>query len=494
MALCQRALTHYRVLDDPAWAERPAVALLSLDERERLRREIGRLLLLDARAVIWQAERAADPPRRAEHLRLAIQLNDRAADVLGDGSPSRALLLQRSDLARLDAREDEASRLRQEAESVAPRAPMDRYWDVVDRIDHRGRPGDPAGVRRRTEILATLRDLSWDDLQNFSNYLLLGNCYVRMGQLPAAISCYSTAIALRPDLPWAHVSRGLAHLDARDYRGAIADFDRLIALRPDMTDAYINRAVARIAVGDYSGAITDLDHILRRADAPVRAQFIRATARERLGDREGAARDRAEGLRRQPDDELSWVVRGIAKIPNDPNGALADFDAALALNPRSKPALENKAFVLAERLGRPEEAIAVYTTTLLHHPDDAKAIGPRGVYQARLGRREAALADARAALALADEAVTTQDQAFTIYQVAGIYALTSKQEPEDRREALRLLALALRKDASWLRVLPDDHDFDPIRDQPELHDLLRAMTLVDQAMAPSRPVPTKEVK
>src|SRR5262249_60730371 len=120
---------------------------------------------------------------------------------------------------------------------------------------------------------------------------------------------------------------------------------------------------------------------------------------------------------------------------DDPKAALADFDAAPAINPRSKPALEDKALVLAESLGRPEEAIAVYDTTLLPHPDDAKAVGPRGVYHARLGRRDAALADARAALALGDHAATAQDQAFTIYHVAGISALTSRQQPEDRREA-----------------------------------------------------------
>jgi tetratricopeptide (TPR) repeat protein len=371
---------------------------------------------------------------------------------------------------------------------------MDRYWDILERIDHRGPPDNPAAVRQRREILSTLQDISRGDVQNFANHLLLGNCYVRLGQLPAAISCYSTGIALRPDLPWAHVNRGLAHLDIRDYAGAVADFDRVIALRPDMIEAYLNRAVARIGVGDYRGAIADLDHALERPDAPVRALFIRATARERLGDREGAARDRAEGLRRRPDDELSWVVRGVARLAGDPNGALSDFNAALALNPRSKSALENKALVLAERLGRPEDAIAVYTTTLLHHPDDAKAVGPRGVYHARLGRREAALADARAALDLGDQALRVEDQAFTIYQVAGIYALTSKQEPEDCRQALRLLALALRKDTSWLRVLPGDHDFDPIRDRPEFRDLLRAVALVDQATAPSRPIPAKETK
>ena len=493
IALCRRTLAHYAVLDDPSWTARPAVALLPAGDRDRLRQDIGHLLLIDARAVTWQAESAADPARRAECLERASHLIDRSGAILGESVPSRALLLQRSDLARLAGREDDASRLRQQALSVPPRTTADRYWDVLDRIDHRGHPGDPAALRRRQEILTRLQDISRGGPQNFVDNLLLGHCYVRLGQLQAAISCYSSGIALQPDLPWAYVCRGLAHLDIRDYPGALADFDRVIAMRPDMVEAYINRAMARMGIGDFSGAITDLDRALEHPDAPVHAWFRRATARVRLGDRDGAVRDRAEGLRLRPDDEMSWIFRGLARLNDEPEGALSDFDAALAINRRSKSALENKAFVLAERLGRAEEAIRVYDTTLLYHPDDLKAVGPRGVYHARLGRREAALADARAALALAELAPIAQDQSFTIYQVAGIYALTSRQQPDDRREALRLLALALRKDASWLRVLPDDHDFDSIRNRPEFHELLRAIAVVDQALAPA-PQPSGQEK
>jgi eukaryotic-like serine/threonine-protein kinase len=149
--------------------------------------------------------------------------------------------------------------------------------------------------------------------------------------------------------------------------------------------------------------------------------------------------------------------------------------------------LQDKAHVLAEKLGRTEEAIQALSTALRHHPDCVDALAARGVYHARLGRRNPALADARAALAVSE-------QAGTIYQVAGIYALTSKQQPDDRREALRLLASALRTDPSWLRVVPDDHELDPIRDQPEFRDLLRALALVSQAEVPVLPNSSKERK
>src|SRR4029077_19561814 len=143
--------------------------------------------------------------------------------------------------------------------------------------------------------------------------------------------------------------------------------------------------------------------------------------------------------------------------------------------------------VLSERLGRPEEAILALDMALVHHPDSVEALGGRGVLLARLGRRDAALADARAALAL-------DDQALAIYQAAGIYALTSKQEPGDRREALRLLAIALRKDPAWLRIVPVDHDLDPVRNQPEFRELLRALAVVSQAGVPGQPPAAKERK
>jgi serine/threonine protein kinase/tetratricopeptide (TPR) repeat protein len=491
LALAERIVARFGVLDEQAWTVRPNVALLPADVRERIRHDIGHLLLLYARAVAWQAETCADAALRSASLNRATRLNALAGSAFGDGAPSRALALQRSEIARIAGQSDQARRLRAEAERLPLQTPIDRLWDVVDRLDHSARPDRPAGALERKVVMGLLQEIVRSDVQNFVNYLLLGNCYVRLGQLHAAISCYSAGIALQPELPWAHVNRGLAHLDLQDYPSAIADFDRVIALRPDMAEAYINRAVAHMGIGDFARAVSDLDRVVERPGAPVQAWFRRAAARERLGDRQGAAADRAAGLQRVPNDELGWIFRGLARMKDDPEGALSDFDSALSINPRSKSALENKAYVLAERLGRLEDAIRVYDTTLVHHPDDVKAIGPRGVYHARLGRRETALSDARAALALGEQAATAQEQAFTIYQVAGIYALTSRQQADDRREALRLLAIALRKDPSWLRFLPGDHDFDPIRDRPEFRELLRAIATVEQAALDRKSVRTE---
>ena len=59
-----------------------------------------------------------------------------------------------------------------------------------------------------------------------------------------------------------------------------------------------------------------------------------------------------------------------------------------------------------------------------------------------------------------------------VYQLAGIYALTSRSHPEDRKEALRLLSMALVKDVELLNLLETDKDLDPIRQDKEFAQLV----------------------
>ena len=90
--LCRKALERYYVLDDPAWLASPLVVRLPQEERDRLRREIGQLLLLYARSVIWEVEAAGDSAVRSERVQLASRLNGLAEACFGETAPSRAPL------------------------------------------------------------------------------------------------------------------------------------------------------------------------------------------------------------------------------------------------------------------------------------------------------------------------------------------------------------------------------------------------------------------
>ena len=168
----------------------------------------------------------------------------------------------------------------------------------------------------------------------------------------------------------------------------------------------------------------------------------------------------------EPRDERDWTARGLERQASDPQGALADYQAALKLAPRYLTALQNMANVLAESLGRTEEAIAALDTLLGSYPNYVPARAGRGVLHARLGQRQAALADAR-------EAIQRDGSPFNTYQVAGIYALTSRQNPDDRHEALRLLRSALNR-GFGRNLVEKDPDLEPIRSDPEFGQLINA--------------------
>jgi tetratricopeptide (TPR) repeat protein len=182
-----------------------------------------------------------------------------------------------------------------------------------------------------------------------------------------------------------------------------------------------------------------------------------------------------------PADELSWIARAEARKDTATAAALTDVEEALKLNPLSLLGLRLKAHLL-DKLDRPAEAIAALDLAVKHYPDNAPARAGRGVLLARAGKREAALQDAR-------DALLRDTKAPNLYQVAGIYALTSRQEPEDRAEALRLLWSAL-KTGFGLNYVDTDTDLDPIRKHPEFLRLVSAA----KAMHGKAPPPGKPAK
>jgi tetratricopeptide (TPR) repeat protein len=140
-------------------------------------------------------------------------------------------------------------------------------------------------------------------------------------------------------------------------------------------------------------------------------------------------------------------------------------EEAHKLNPMSIPALHLKAHLLAERLKRPDESLAVLNRLVELHPDHVPGIAGRGVVLARAGKRDDALRDAKAAL-------RRDTRAPNLYQVGCIYALTARTHPEDRREALHLLWEGLRTGFA-LDIVHSDSDLDGLRNDPDFKGIVR---------------------
>jgi serine/threonine protein kinase/tetratricopeptide (TPR) repeat protein len=453
---CRRALGRYQVLEDASWQEAPAFRRLAPEDQERVRADIGELLFLLAALAPGPADPNPDPARRDDQVRRALELNRRAEPCYPGGEAPSALLRQRAALLRQLGEQAEAERLLATAEATPPRTPRD-YSLLACAY---------AAENRFRQALPLWEQAVAQDRQNVWTWYGLGDCYGHLAQPSQAAACYSACIALNPTFHGWYFRRGLALLEQGRYGPAGADFDEAVRLRPDHTEAHVNRAIARLNDNRCAEAVEDLTRALELGAPAGRVQLIRAQAREKAGDAAGAERDRAEALRAEPADEAAWVARGVARLAGAPRDALADFDRALDRSPHYLPALENRAHVLAERLGRAEEAVQVLDHAVILYPEYGRARAARGVLLARLGEREAALQDAREALAL-------DDSPATLYQVAGVYALTSRQKPDDRRRAFPLLAAALRHGFGY-DVIGTDRDLDPIRDDPQFRHLLEA--------------------
>jgi tetratricopeptide (TPR) repeat protein len=459
LVLAGKAMERYGVRTNPNWWESASIRRLPLQDQEQLREETGHFLLLLASITGWQAQNS-DPARRADEAHSALELNRLAESCRLDDTTLPLLQHQRGKLSRLLDPASKTLLASVEGPAPDPANAADLYLLTQDLIEQ----------NRPREALPLWQQAANREPKSLWAWIGLAVCYESLENYQEVRACYSTCIALAPNLSWLYFKRGQAYLNTRQYAEALADMDRYMADQPDVPEAHINRAIALQGLKRDAEAVADLTKAIELGTSQTRVYFIRALLRTRLGDRSGAFQDRQKGLELRPSDELSWVVRGLAQMNNGkPKAALADFDEALQLNPNSLDALQNKASVLAERLDRTAEAIPVLDRAIDLHPEFVPARAGRGVLLARLGKRQPAIKDA-------EECLRRDVQPATLYQIAGVYALTSRQKSADVKQAFLLLNCALDKGYGH-DLLGIDPDLDPIRKTPEF------MALVAQVKA-----------
>ncbi len=406
-AAARRALALYGVLDGPGWEGR--AANLPPAYREALRGEVGELLVLLANVA---------PPAEA------LRINE-AAEAC---HPGAAVFEQRARLLELLGRVEEAKAALNQCQGRERCGPADRFL-MARELAGRGRYADAAKA---------LRAIAAAEPGHFAAWFLLGCCHLQTGDEADAAACFSACVAMRPDSDAAWRHRGIAHLRLGKHADADADLGHALSRRPKCGVTLTLRARAREGLGRHADALADL-HAARANGGPL-TRILLASARVKLalGDADGAADGRAAALKAEPADEEGWVARGVARVASDPRGALDDFGRAIALDPRSLPAWQNRAHVLAEHLDRPREAASALARVLEQRPGDARTRACRAVLLARAGSR-AALDEINHALRLAPA------DGEVLYQAGCVHALLSAADPAGRRAALSYLARALAR-------------------------------------------------
>ncbi len=447
----QAGLAFYGVTENADWEKQTAYTSLSVELQQKLRREITETCVMLARGQILRSGKLdkIEPAVLTE----ALRLNTLAEQIAGN-DPPRIIYTQRQTLQKFAGRLTEATEAERQAKNTPLRSSRDYYLAGID-AQTGGRHADAVPLYRKAQAI---------DPKLFWAYFGEGVCLDELGRWAEARGAYTAAVALWPDFPWTYHNRGAAQAHLGAFDAAAEDFSRAIELQPDFAESHVARAIAYQETKDYDLALKDLDAAIGLGAPLKRVLPLRAKLRFLTGNAVGANSDNAVVGHEEPTTVDGWILSGIDKMLADKKAALADFQQALKLNPRSVAGLMYAANVL-DQLGQTEACIQSLDRVLAIDAGNVHARSGRGMLHARLKHWDVALSDAK-------EALNRGFAPVTVYQVAGIYAQLSTHNPEYKSEAITLLTIALRAGFGFDHI-DDDTELDPIRNTPEFERVLQ---------------------
>ncbi|MBX2856371.1 MAG: tetratricopeptide repeat protein [Rhodobacteraceae bacterium] len=459
------------------------VAPLSEEVKYRRGLALFRSGAADRAAPIFEAAARAEPNNWRRHWRLgdslyavrdwqgALRAYQTALDLAGGSAPTGLWRSQGDAFIAIDAVADaEASYSSALGIDVADASTRLR------RAQARRRAGNLSGAAEDLDYLIN----NSAELASAEVWIAKGDVALAQGDRSGALASFENALSAAPDSPQAllGMARALvalnrlpeaaqlidtlsdltepgetAHTDAlfvrgqllfarRNYAAADEAYTAALRARPRDPNTHYNRALARIGAGDPGGAVDDLAETitLRPEDADALYALGRTTLA--LGDSSNAlaAFERAEDIykrRLSNGNPPPYLSRGLALMAlGRADGAIAEFDAALAAQPDDAEAITWKAEALL-RLERPNSArdIAIALTQL--RPDD-----PAG--HVLTARAQMAIGHAQEALEALDEAAAHGADAATAARLSGDAWRMAAEQVDQTTHKITALRQALR--------------------------------------------------
>jgi tetratricopeptide (TPR) repeat protein len=253
------------------------------------------------------------------------------------------------------------------------------------------------------------------------DYFYSGYSKANLKDYNGAITDYTKAIELNPNLTQAYYNRGHSKINLKDYNGAIADFTKAIELNPNNADAYSNRGTSKADLKDYYGAIADYTKAIELNPNLAIAYNNRGLQKCDLKDYYGAIADYTKAIELNPNNAKAYSSRGTSKAYlKDYYGAIADHTKAIKLNPNDAETYYNRAHSKANLKGY-YGAIADYTKAIELNPNNADAYSNRGGSKENLEDYYGAIADYTKAIELNPNlAIAYNNRGVSKYQINDI--------------------------------------------------------------------------
>ncbi len=174
----------------------------------------------------------------------------------------------------------------------------------------------------------------------------------KVGDYDLAIAKYTEALKRNPKKANAYNGRALAYRQKKDYVHALADFGEALRLKPE-DFVYYNRGIALQDNGDDASAIADFTKALKLAPKGtnvLRTDCLLARAHSWFNEQkaEPAMADLNAVIKLGVQEPDAYVLRGILhKINHDYDRSLADYEKAIALDPKEARSYAAEAYLLS---------------------------------------------------------------------------------------------------------------------------------------------------
>ncbi|MBO4804122.1 MAG: tetratricopeptide repeat protein [Muribaculaceae bacterium] len=214
-----------------------------------------------------------------------------------------------------------------------------------------------------------------------------------------AVEDYDAGLELMPEDKNMLMNRAVCEIELKNYDEAQQTFERLLQLDRRNDRAYLGLAQMSLAREDTVAALDNLNRSIALSKNNPGAYVMRAEIATRMNkDFEGALADMDSAILLEPHYAGYFINRAYMKYNlDDYFGAMADYDYAIGLDPASQEAHFNRGLLRAE-VGDNNKAITDFDFVLKTNPSNFIALYNRALLHMRTGQYREAVSDFTAIL------------------------------------------------------------------------------------------------
>ncbi|MFH0703096.1 MAG: tetratricopeptide repeat protein [bacterium] len=261
-----------------------------------------------------------------------------------------------------------------------------------------------------TKLVNTLQTYCKDDVDEITdcyNNLLelepnnarihyeLGHLYLLEDKF-SAVNAFRKATELEPDNAFYHNSLAYTLVQLEDYDGAISEYQKAIRLNPDNEwTSIVSQALGAIyhqVKNNTDAAIVSYQTAIILDPYNIDAFIAIGEAYQEKNDLTNAIDSYCEAIKLDPAVAKVYSNLGMALWERDYiEESIIAYQKAMALDPRNETVFNNLGVVYLDGVGKPEEALAMFSQAIKHNPNYAIAYYNKGrAYQIFGNKIEAA--------------------------------------------------------------------------------------------------------